>query len=199
MSPRTPIFDPFGYFRREQRPSLKIATGIITLEAVLVTVLAWWFVTRTFAQINLSTAEREAVASELNGMFLVLFGSVFLGWVLVSAIFHALMWFAGAERGFGATLAVVGESSLVSIVMTPLVLAGFVVVIERVPSNPNAASEFIRQTTNQQTGILLVVGFIRTLWVGVVQAIGLTEVHDITLDKTLLVAVGLGLLSFLLG
>lgn len=199
MSPRTPIVDPSGYFRREQRPSLRIAAGIVTLEAILTTVLVWWFVTRVFAQIDLSAAEREVVASELNGMFLVLFGSVFLGWVLVGAIFHAFMWFAGAERGFGATLAVVGEASLVSIVMMPLVLGGFVGVIGRVPSDPSAAFEFIRQTANQQTGILLVVGFIRTLWIGVVQAIGLSEVHDITLGKTLLVAVGLGLLSFLLG
>lgn len=199
MSPRTPIVDPYGYFRREQRPSLRIAAGIVTLEAVLTTVLVRWFVTRVFAQIDLSAAEREAVSSELNGMFLVLFGSVFLGWVLVSAIFHAFMWFAGSERGFEATLAVVGEAGLVSVVMTPLVLGGFVVVIGQVPSDPNAAFEFIRQTANQRTGILLLVGFIRTLWVGVVQAIGLSEVHDITLGKTLLVAVGLGLLSFLLG
>ena len=199
MSPRTPIVDPSGYFRREERPSLKIATGIVTLEAVLTTVLVWWFLQRAFAQIELSTAEREAVRSAISGMIPRVFVLAFVSWVLASAIFHVFMWFAGAERSFGATLAVVGEASLVSIVMMPLVAVGFVLLIQRVPSDPDAASRFIRQIINQDLGFLLIVGFIRTLWLGVVQAVGLSEVHDITLGKTLLVAVGLGLLGFLLG
>jgi len=197
MSPRTPIVDPDGYFRRTERPSLKIAAGVVTLEAVLTTVLVWWFVTRVFAQIDLSAAEREAVSAELSGVYIVTFGSVFLGWVLVAAIFHAFMWFADGERGFWATLAVVGEAGMVTIAMMPLVLGGFVIVIGQVPSDPNAASEFIQQTANQRAGILLIVGFIRVLWVGVVQAVGLSEVHDITLGKTLLVTVGFGLLAYL--
>jgi hypothetical protein len=198
MSPRTPIVDPYGYFRREERPSLKIAAGVVTLEAVLTSILVWWFLERVFAQINFSAAEREALGSALSGMFLILFAAAFFGWVLASAVVHAFMWFAGAERDFGATLAVVGEASMVSIALMPLTLGGFVLIVERVPSDPNAAAEFLRQAANQQTGILLIVGFIRTLWIGVVQAIGLSEVHDITLGKTLLVVVGLGLLSFLI-
>ncbi|WP_436901973.1 YIP1 family protein [Halovenus halobia] len=199
MSPRTPILDPYGYFRRENRPSLKIAAGVLTLEAVLTSVIVWWFLKRTFAQIDLSAAEREAVGSAISGIFPALFAAVFFGWVLAGAIFHAFMWFAGAERGFGHTLAVVGEASMVSIALMPLVLGGFILVVGRVPSDPNTASEFIRQTANQQTGVLLIVGFIRVLWVGVVQAVGLSEVHDITLGRTVLMAVGLGLLGFLLG
>jgi hypothetical protein len=198
MSPRTPILDPYGYFRREKRPSLKIAAGVVTLEAILTAVVVWWFLNRVFAQIDLSAAEREAVGSATGGIFPALIAAAFFGWVVGGAILHAFMWFAGVERGFGATLAVVGEASMVSIVLMPLTLGGFVALVGQVPSDPDAAAEFLRQAANQQTGILLIVGLIRTLWIGVVQAIGLSEVHDITLGKTLLVVVGLGLLSFLI-
>jgi hypothetical protein len=46
-------------------------------------------------------------------------------------------------------------------------------------------------------GILFILGFIQVLWVGIVEGIGLSEVHDVTLGKTLLLTVGLGLLGFL--
>ena len=199
MSPRTPIVDPSGYYRRDDRPSLGFAAGLVTLEAVLTSVLTWWFVSRVLAQIEFTDAERQAVNSELSGLYFFIFLGIFFGWLLLAAIFHAFMWFADAEQGFGATLAVVGESSIVSIVMMPLVVFGFVLLLGRVPSEPNAALEFIQQVNNRRTGVLLIVGLLRVLWVGVVQAVGLSEIHDITLGKTLLVTVGLGFLFFLIG
>jgi hypothetical protein len=199
MSPRTPIINPDRYFGRADRPSLKIAVGIVMLDALLTTLFVWWFVQQIFAQIELSASEREIVTSEANGMLPVVFFGVFLGWLLGSAIVHALMWFAGADRGFEATLAVTGEASMVNIVLMPLVVGGTVAVIGRVPSDPNAAVEFMRQVANRQIPILLLVGFVNVLWSGVVQAIGLSEVHDITLGKTLLVVIGLGLLGLLIG
>jgi hypothetical protein len=199
MSPRTPIINPSRYFTRADRPSLKIAVGIVMLDALLTTLFVWWFVQQIFAQVELSASEREIVTSEANGMLPVVFFGVFLGWLLGSAIIHAFMWFAGADRGLAATLAVTGEAVIVSIVLMPLVVGGTVAVIGRVPSDPNAAVEFMRQVANRQIPILLLVGFVNVLWSGVVQAIGLSEVHDITLGKTLLVVIGLGLLGLLIG
>lgn len=197
MYPRTPLVDPSAYFGRSDRPSLGVAAGIVTLNAVLTVLLTWWFVSRVVAQIDISAATRQEALSNLGGMYFAVFGSVFLGWLLVGAVFHVFMWFAGADRGIGATLAVVGESMLVSIVMMPLIAFGFVLVIDQVPSSPEAAVDFIRRIQGRETGVLLLVGFVRLLWEGGVQAVGLSDVHDVSLGKAALVTIGIGLLAFL--
>jgi len=199
MSPRTPLVSPAAYFGRSDRPSLRLAAGIVTLNALFTAILTWWFVTRALAQVDVSQTARDEALSEVSGLYPALFISVFIGWLLVAGVFHVFMWFAGAERGFGTTLAIVGEGMLVTLVTLPLILFGFMLVIEQVPSEPEAAVEFIQRTSNFNTDVLLLVGFVRVLWEGSVQAVGLSEVHDVSLGKAALVTIGLGLLIFFVG
>lgn len=198
MAPKTPLANPSQYFRRGDRPSLPVAAAIVTVNAVLTTVLLWWFIDSLAGRVDVPEAERQAAMSEVTDQIVIAFFSVFAGWLLLAGIIHAFMWFASAERGFGTTLAVVGEATIVSVVMLPLVAFGFVLLLDRVPSNPDAAVEFMRQAAERSTPVLMLVGFVRMLWEAGVQAVGLAEVHDVSLGKVALVTFGLGFLGFVL-
>lgn len=198
MSPRTPLVSPSLYFRRTDRPSIGVAAGIVTVNAVLTTALIWWFVNRLINRIDASAAARQEAMSELSGQFLMIFVATYLGWLLIAGVIHVFMWFAGADRGFGTTLAVVGEGMLVSVVALPLMAVGFYLLIEQVPSDPERALDFMeRLAAGGLSGPLLLVGFVRTLWEATVQAVGLAVVHDIALAKTAVVTFVLGLLMLL--
>ncbi|WP_181685549.1 YIP1 family protein [Halorhabdus salina] len=196
MSPRTPLLDPAAYFSRRDRPSLRSAAGIVTVSAVLSIALVWWFVDRVISRIDVAGAVRQEAMSELGGQFLLTFLGVYFGWLLLAVVIHFFMWFAGADRWFGATLAVVGEAMLVSVALLPLSAIGFYVVLGQVPAEPDAAIDFVEQFNRGSTG-LLVVEFLRVLWEAAVQAIGLAIVHDISLSKTAIVTFGIGFLLFL--
>jgi hypothetical protein len=195
MSPRTPLVSPSSYFRRTDRPSLGFAAGIVTVNAVLTTALLWWFVSSVIGQINVASATRQEAMSEVSGQMLMIFVATYLGWLLIAGVIHVFMWFAGADRGFGTTLAVVGEAMLVSVVMLPLMAVGFYLLIQQVPSDLDAALDFIeRFAAGSLSGPLLLIGFVRTIWEASVQAVGLAQVHNISLAKTAIVTVVLGLL-----
>ncbi len=198
MAPRTPLLNPSQYFRRGDRPSLSVAAAVVTTNAVLTTVLIWWFIDSLTDRVNVSEGTQQAAMSEVTGQIVFAFFGVFAGWLLLAGIIHLFMWFAGAERGFGTTLAIVGEAMLVSIVMLPLVALGFVLLLDQVPSNLEAAAEFMRQAAERSTPVLMLVTFVRMLWEASVQAVGLEVTHDISLGKAALVTFGLGLLIFVL-
>ena len=198
MSPRTPLFKPSAYFRRFDRPSLPVAAGIVTLLSVLTVALMWWFVSRVLEQVGVSGSVRSEVMSELGGQFVLVFLSMFVGWLLYSGVVHLFVWFAGGEAGFSMTLAIIGESMLVSLVTFPLVVVGFQVLVGQVPGTQEAAIAFIERRMGRDTGILLVVSLVRTLWEATITTIGLAERHDIDVLKIALVTFGLGLLGLAL-
>lgn len=197
MAPRTPLLQPTEYFRRRDRPSLAIATGIVVVQAVALAATIQWFVSRVFAQIDLSEETMAQVQGAVGGAVVLVFFSTLLGWGLVAAVIHLFVWFADG-RNVGRTLAVVGESQLVALVFLPVTVFLLNLQVGQVPADPDAAVRFLERTASRSSPLLLLSGFVTTLWMAGIQGVGLAETHDISRDKTFLVAFGLGIFGFLI-
>jgi len=196
MAPSTPLRYPSGYFQRHDRPSLSIAAGVILTEAILISITVWLFLQQVMAQVNVSPAERASVNHAISGGIIGVFIGIFFGWLLFAAIFHVFVWFASGDRGFGTTLAVVGEADLVSIVLFPIAAAGLFMMVSEIPSNPAAAAEFLEQTGPYTSPLSLLASFVGFIWKAAVQGIGLAEAHGISVSKMLTLALVLGVLGF---
>ncbi|WEL21517.1 YIP1 family protein [Halorhabdus sp. BNX81] len=198
MAPTTPLRSPSEYFQRNDRPSLLLGAGIILSEAILVAILAWQFLRDVMAQIDMSPAERASVEGVINNGVFRIFISIFLGWLLIAAILHVFVWFADGDRGFGTTLAVVGEADLVSIVLLPVTAAGLFLMVGTVPSDPAEAARFLERTGVHSSAVGLFASIFGLVWKASIQGIGLAEAHDVSVSKMLTVTFVLGFLGFLL-
>lgn len=194
---KTPLRSPSEYYRQADRPSLSFGTAVILVEAVLVAVVVWVFVRRVMAQINLTPAERADVSGTIVGGAVGIFVAVLLGWLIFAAILHVFVWFADGDRGFGTTLAVVGEADLVSILLFPAAVVGLFTMVGDVPSDPAAAS-FLERTGPYSSSIAILSSFVGFVWRAVIQGVGLAEAHDLPVGKMLTLTFVLGFLGFVL-
>ena len=198
MAPLTPLRAPTAYFCRGDRPSLALAAGIVTAQALAVTVLVWLFMKRVIDRIGLSPSEASQIESALGGALVGVFVAVFVGWGLLAALVHVFMWFADAERGFGATLAVVGEAEIVGLVLLPVTAVGLYSLVGTIPADPQAAAEYMERATSSNTPLLVLTSFVGTVWKATIQGLGLATVHDIGPGKALALTFVLGFLGLLL-
>lgn len=136
MSPRILLIDPVTYFERPDRLSLSRAAAVVVANAILFVVFIWWFVIDLFTRLDTPPAAISAVKDALFGQLVSQFFGVFIGWLLVSGVLHVVVWLADGEQMFGVTLAVVGITDLVSLVLFPLTAAGLLLMFGTVPSNP---------------------------------------------------------------
>lgn len=195
---RTPLVYPHRYFERYDRPSLARAAGIVLAEAVVLSVAIWVFVQQVMGRIDIPASEQAQVESVLTGQVVLIFFMVFLGWLILAAIFHVFVWFADGNGGFGTTLAVVGEAELAALVLMPISLFVLFGAVGQVPSDPQAAAEFLSQRAGFNTPLLALVGFVSQVWVSVITGFGLADAHDVDLGKMLALAIVLGVLFFLI-
>jgi len=196
--PRTPLVNPAEYFRQADRPSLARAAGIVALEGVAVGVALWLFMQRVLSRMDVSAGARADVQSTVTGALVGVVFLIVVGWLLLAVLFHVFVWFSGDNRGFGTTLAVVGEAELAGLVTLPLTTAGLLVLAGQTPSDPQAAAEFFQRATSFSSPLLLLVTFVTTCWKVAIQGIGLAESHGMDLGKALLLTVVVGLIGFLL-
>lgn len=195
---KTPLRSPSEYYRQVDRPSLSFGTAVVLVEATLVAVVVWVFVQRVMAQIDLTAAERADVSGMIVGGAVGVFVAVLLGWLLFGAILHVFVWFAGGDRGFGTTLAVVGEADLVSILLFPVAAVGLFTMVGDVPSDPAAAASFLERAGPYSSPIAMLSSFVGFVWRAVIQGIGLAEAHDLPVGKMLTLTFVLGFLGFVL-
>jgi len=199
MPPRTPLLQPGEYFDQYDRPSLGVAAGIVAVQAVAVAVLVWWFVTSVLDRIDAPEAAVSNVRGERVGQAIFLAVMVVVGWLLAAAVIHVFVWFADGDETFLTTLAVVGEAELVSLLVLPVVVVVFYSVIGQVPSDPEAAAEFLRGIVGRERAPLVVASLVATLWKAYITAAGLVKGQGLDSDKAFLIAFALGILGFLVG
>jgi hypothetical protein len=193
---------PSEYFSQYDHPSLARAAGIVFVEGIATAVVLWLFMQRVIAQVDVPPAERAEVQSAVIGAVIGAVVSVvvllFVGWFLLAAILHVFVWFADGDRGFGTTLAVVGEAELVGVVLLPVTGLALLNLAGGTPSDPQAAAEFFQQAASSDTPLLLLVSFVGTCWKAVVQAVGLAESQGMDAGKAFALTVVVGLVGFLL-
>lgn len=189
---------PHRYLERHDRPSLSRGAGIVLTEAVVLSVAIWVFVQQVMGRIDIPATARSQVESVLTGQVVLLFFMVFLGWLILAAIFHVFVWFADGNGGFGTTLAVVGEAELAALVMLPVSLFALFGTVGQVPSDPQAAAQFLSRRAGFNTPLLVLVGFVSQLWVSIITGYGLADAHDVDRGKMLALAIVLGVLFFLI-
>ncbi|MEF8852904.1 MAG: YIP1 family protein [Haloarculaceae archaeon] len=195
--PRTPLVAPTSYFRQADRPSLARAAGIVLLEGVATGVALWFFMQRVLSRVDVSAAARAEVQSTVTGALAGVVVVLFVGWALLAAFLHVFVWFSGDNRGFGTTLAVVGEAELAGVVTLPLTTVALLALAGQTPSDPQAAAAFFRRATSFSSPLLLLVSFLTTCWKAAIQGFGLAESHGIDPGKALALTVVVGLLGFL--
>ena len=193
---------PSEYFSQYDHPSLARAAGIVFVEGIATALVLWLFVQRVIAQVDVPPAERaevqSAVISAVIGAVVSVVVLLFVGWFLLAAILHVFVWFADGDRGFGTTLAVVGEAELVGVVLLPVTGLALLNLAGGTPSDPQAAAEFFQQAASSDTPLLLLVSFVGTCWKAVVQAVGLAESQGMDAGKAFALTVVVGLVGFLL-
>jgi hypothetical protein len=196
--PATPLRAPAEYFGRHDRPSLTRAAVVVFVEAALTGIVSWLFVERVIAQVDVAPGERASMRSAVAGALVGVVLAFFLGWLLLAAVLHVFVWFADGERGFGTTLAVVGEAELVGVVLTPVTGLVLLNLAGQTPANPEAAAEFFRQVTAFTSPPLLVVSLLGTCWKAAVQGVGIAETQGMDAGKALVLAFVVGFVGFLL-
>ena len=196
--PRTPLVVPSEYFSQYDHPSLARAAGVVFVEGIATALVLWLFVQRVIAQVDVPPAERAEVQSAVIGAVVSVVVLLFVGWFLLAAILHVFVWFADGDRGFGTTLAVVGEAELVGVVLLPVTGLALLNLAGGTPSDPQAAAEFFQQAASSDTPLLLLVSFVGTCWKAVVQAVGLAESQGMDAGKAFALTVVIGLVGFLL-
>ncbi|WP_436927912.1 Yip1 family protein [Halosimplex amylolyticum] len=198
MAPSTPLVSPSRYFRRHDRPSLTVATGVVFAQAIGVSVAMWLFLQRVIAHVDAPPEEKARVQGALFGVLVGVFVAIFVGWLLVAAILHLFVWLAGSQRGFGTTLAVAGEAELPGIILLPLTAVGLLTLLGQAPSEPAAFTDFFERATSFSSPVLLASSLLGTLWTAALQGFGLAEAHDLPVEKMLALAFVVGIVGFLL-
>jgi len=195
--PSTPLVAPREYFRRHDHPSLARAAGIVCVEALAIAVVLWLFMQRVIARIDVSPGERTRVQSMVTGAIVGVFFAVFVGWLLLAAIFHVFVWFADGNRGFGTTAAVVGEAEIVGLVTVPLTAIALLNLAGQTPSDPQAAAEFFQRAASFSSPLLLLVSLVGTCWKATIQGLGLAESQGMDAGKALVLTFVVGTIGFL--
>ncbi|MFC7140630.1 YIP1 family protein [Halosimplex aquaticum] len=198
MAPSTPLVDPGTYFRRHDRPSLAVAAGVVSVQAAAISVAMWLFLQRVIAHVEAPPEEKAQAQGALVGATVGVFVAVFFGWLVLAAILHAFVWFAGGSRGFGTTLAVTGEAELTGLVLLPLTAVGLFTLLGQAPSDPAAFTDFFERATSFSSPVLLVSSLLGMLWTAAIQGFGLAEAHDLPVEKMLALAFVVGGVGFLL-
>ncbi|MFB6151276.1 MAG: YIP1 family protein [Haloarculaceae archaeon] len=198
MVPRTPLRSPSEYFERRNRPSLAVGAGVVVAEALAITVAIWLFMQRVVARVDAPPGAESEIRSAVSGGLVAAFFGVVVGWVLLAAIVHVFMWFADAERGFGTTLAVVGEAELVGIVVLPVTTVALLNLAGQTPADPEAAAAFFRRAASFNSPLLLLVSLVSTLWKAAIQGYGLAVSHRVDAGKALVLTLVVGIVGFLL-
>lgn len=194
---RTPLLYPHRYFERRDRPSLGVAAGVVFAQALVLGVGIYLFVSEVAARLDVPAGVRDRLTSEAIGQLIGFLFMVFVGWLLLAAIFHVFVWFADGDGGFGTTLAVVGEAELAPLVLTPVTIALLLGAASQVPPDPEAAVPFLERASSFDTPALFLVGLVGQLWAAVITGVGLGIGHDVPVEKMLALAVVLALISVL--
>jgi hypothetical protein len=197
--PRTPLVAPVEYFHQHDRPSLARATGVVLVEGLATALVLWLFMQRVIARIDVTPAERAEAQSTVTGALVGVVLLLFVGWFLLAAILHVFVWFADGERGFGTTLAVVGEAEVAGAVLVPVTGVVLLNLAGQTPADPQAAAEFFQRAASSGTPLLLLVSFLGTCWKAAIQGHGLAESQGMAPEKALVLTVVVGLAGFLLG
>jgi len=198
MAPALPILSPGGYFERLDRPSLSVAAGIVILQAVAICVILYVFLQEVVARVAVPPEAAGTVQSKIGSVMAGTFFGIVVGWILLSAVLHAFVWFSDSDRGFGTTLAVVGEAEVVTFVFLPVTAAVLFSKLGGVPSDPQAAAEFFRRLAAFNSPLLTLVSLITTGWKAVIQGIGLSIAQGIPVGKALTLTIVVGAIGFLL-
>ena len=122
--------------------------ALVAADALLGTAVVWLFMDRVIAKSAPSPAAAAHVRDALGGMVLWVLIAVPLGWAVGAAVLHFFVWMADGDRGYAHTLAVVGESRVVSLALFPATALGFYLLLQRVPADPEAAAAFFRRAAN---------------------------------------------------
>lgn len=196
-SHRTPLLYPHRYFERRDRPSLGVAAGVIFAQALVVGVGIYLFVSEVATRLDVAAGVRDRLASEAISQLIGFLFLVFVGWFLLAAVFHVFVWFADGDRGFGTTLAVVGEAELAPLVLTPITIVLLLGAASQVPQDPEAAVAFLERTSSFNTPALFLVSLVGQLWAAVITGVGLGIGHDVPVEKMLVLAVVLAMITVL--
>lgn len=194
---RTPLLYPHRYFERRDRPSLGVAAGVIFAQALVVGVGVYLFVSEVATRLDVAAGVRDRLASEAISQLIGFLFLVFVGWFLLAAVFHVFVWFADGDRGFGTTLAVVGEAELAPLVLTPITIVLLLGAASQVPQDPEAAVAFLERTSSFNTPALFLVSLVGQLWAAVITGVGLGIGHDVPVEKMLALAVVLATITVL--
>jgi len=132
----------------------------------------------------------------------LVFVAVFVAWVVVAGVLHALSALVGGEGSFADTLAVAAWGGVPTLLQVIAGLAEISLRLQSVSfgSNPEQVASEIQRlaATGHSLPWYLVVAVV-ALWQGYLFAFGLVHARDLDLDAAALVAGVLALASFLLG
>lgn len=198
VPPRTPLLKPRTYFERYHRPSLAIGTGVVLAQALALLVVIWLFVGQVFAHVEFPSTTVPDRSAMVGPLFWAAVAMV-VGWVLVAAVVHLFVWFGDGSRGFGTTLAIVGEAEFVGLVMVPFVAAVLFSTIGGMPTDPEAALAYVENASGMNMPLLHVVGFVGTIWRAVVTGYGLSVAQNLDADRAFTLSFAVGILGFLIG
>ncbi|QLH81036.1 YIP1 family protein [Halosimplex pelagicum] len=197
MAPSTPLFRPSAYFDRYERPSIAVAAAVVAVQALGTAVAMWLFLQRVVAHVDAPPEEKARVQGAVTGVILGIPVAIFVGWLLLAALLHLFVWFAGGQRTFGTTLAVTGEAEIAGVVMLPVTTVGLLSLLGQAPSDPAAFVEFFERAASFSSPVLLVSSLVGTLWKAAIQGYGLAVAHDLPVEKMLALTFGVGVLGFL--
>lgn len=175
-----------------------MAVGLVVVDALATSILTWAFVQSMLATLDASPSAVSQAQGSVTFVTPAMFLGHVAGYLLVGAVFHAILRLADTDRGFGRTLAVVGESAVVSLVFLPLRALGLFLLLDRVPSNPEPALEFVGGLQTESS-LLLAAALVAALWQAVVQGYGLARVHDKPADDLVFAAIVVGLVGLGVG
>jgi len=192
MAPRTPLLRPKAYYERFDSPSLEIAVLAVGANAVALVAVLWWFLTAVAARVEGPSAGLGDAMGAVVPSVLV---SVVLGWLLLAAILHLVVRYAGGDGDVWTTLAVVGETNLVSLAMMPGMVAVFYLLLGDVPADPEAAAAFFERTLGRSQVEFHAVSLVTTVWSAVILGYGFEAGHDLAGGTAFAIAAGYAVIN----
>jgi hypothetical protein len=202
---RALLFDPDRFFEN-RTPRTGVAGLVVTVVAVLHAVLLVAIVGLSVVQLSLLQSEvglgelLGESAGAVVGEAVVLLVSVFLNWLLVSALLHVVVKLLDGRGRFGATLYVVGWSSPVALLT--MLVGGASILLAFQGLDPGGTIEPQLQRVSGVVGGAGALGSLLVLlWQGYIWPAGLERTHEMARDKAVQatgVTVFLGIVATLL-
>lgn len=203
MAPRTPLRNPRAYFSKNSQPFASGA-AVFVLYAFVTLVVTYAIVLQLFDRISgLTPRQEQELSSLVPPMILFMAVGFLIAWFVVAAVLHFASGGSRTDGSFGDALGVAGWAYAPELLISVPQIAyswNRISTIDLDGSDPGQLSNRMNELATQASMELVPVAFLllTTVWSVYILAYGVSETHDVSLERAALPAVIVALGSILL-